>query len=133
MSKRIITVILCLSMLFSFCCSVNASSVQPRYNYCSNANVKLTISGGTAYCKSGVSCYANLTSSVSVDMTLQKKVLWWWDDVTSWSATYSSETASMSETHNVGNGTYRVKTEFTITANDGNTESITGYSEEVSA
>ena len=66
-------------------------------------------------------------------MTLQKKVLWWWDDVTSWSATYSSETASMSETHNVGNGTYRVKTEFTITANDGNTESITSYSEEVSA
>lgn len=134
MSKRIITVILCLLMLFSFCCIANAAGVQPRrYSYCSDASVKLTISSGTAYCKSGVSGYADLTRSVSIDMTLQKKVLWWWDDVTSWNAAYSGEYASMSRTESVGGGTYRVKTEFTITANDGNTESITEYSEEVSA
>lgn len=133
MSKRIITVILCLSMLFSFCCIANAADVQPRYSYCRSMSVNLSFSDGSAICRSRCDGYKDLTDFISVEMTLQKKVLWWWDDVTSWSATYSSATASMSETHNVGSGTYRVKTEFTITANDGDTETITGYSEEVSA
>lgn len=133
MSKRIITVILCLSMLFSFCCIVNAAGVQPRYSYFIDSSVTLTIADGEAKMRSVCNYNSDLTHSVSIDMTLQKKVLWWWDDVANWSGTYSSTPTVMSKTHNVGNGTYRVKTEFTITANDGNTESITGYSEEVSA
>ncbi len=133
MSKRIITVILCLSMLFSFCCIANAAGVQPRYSYCSEYHVNMAMTNRGMFCQSTITAYGDLTDSISIEMTLQKKVLWWWDDVTSWSATYSSATASMGETHNVGNGTYRVKTEFTITANDGNTETITGYSTEASA
>ena len=133
MSKRIITVILCLSILFSFCCIANAAGVQPRYSYCSSVKTQLSVYNGNANCVSSCIGYSSLTRSISIDMTLQKKVLWWWDDVTSWNATYSGEYASMSRTESVGGGTYRVKTEFTITANDGNTESITEYSEEVTA
>ena len=133
MSKRIITVILCLSMLFSFCCAVNASSVQPRYSYCSNAKAELSVSGETAICRSTCNGYADLTYSITIEMTLQKKTLWWWSDVTTWSKTVNGINAVLSGTENIGSGTYRVKTEFTITANGGDTESITGYSEEVSA
>ncbi len=133
MSKRIITVILCLSMLFSFCCSVNASSVQPRYNYVSLMTAGLVISNGTAHCQSDIETPAYQTERVIIEMHLEKKTLWWWDDVTSWTVSYKGGYCSLSENYTVGNGTYRVRTEFTVIALGGDTETITGYSEEVSA
>ena len=70
---------------------------------------------------------------VIIEMHLEKKTLWWWDDVTSWTVSYKGGYCNLSEHYTVGSGTYRVRTEFTIIALGGDTETITEYSEEVSA
>ena len=73
--------------------------------------------------------------SVSATQTLEKyATLWIWSPVSgaSWS---KSKTGKSLEMHNQAvlyeNGTYRVKTVFTLTSSNGSTEEITVYSNEV--
>lgn len=141
MRKRIISVILTVVMLCSMgmgtqLFSVNAqviedAGVQPLYDYTSSTSVLLSISDGTAICSATLDGYAGITTKVSIDMTLQKKTLWWWSEVQTWHTTYYENYAICTESTTVGSGTYRVKAEF-IAYSGTASESITSYSQEYS-
>ena len=62
-------------------------------------------------------------------LTLQKKVLWWWDDVAEWSDIAPNRTLSMSESTTVGSGTYRAKL-VAVVCSGTESETIEGYSSE---
>jgi len=88
--------------------------------YCINNNVALV--------ESFVSGYSTATS-IKMTLTLQKKVLWWWDDVAEWSDIAPNRTLSMSESTTVGSGTYRAKL-VAVVCSGTESETIEGYSSE---
>ena len=101
--------------------NVNASTeyvimdtAQPMYLYASNATSTLTINNGTAFCESTLSGTNDVTR-IEATQYLEKKTLFWWSDVNSWSKTSYSKSLNMSNTeHNVGSGTYRLRTVFKV-------------------
>lgn len=137
MKKRVLSVVL---MLVLFCtgtlsafAATTEPDVQPLYNYTASRTVTLKISGGTATCSAELIGYQGTTTKASVKLTLQKKTLLWWDDVSAGNSyTNYSHTIDASETHSVGSGTYRVKAEF-IAYSGSASESFTAYSNEVKA
>ncbi len=95
--------------------------------------VALSINGGKASCYSFVE--AEKVQKIVGKQTLQKQgFLWTWSTVSgaTWTDKDSSNHLSMLHTKSgLSSGTYRIETVFTLTANDGKTETITVYSEEV--
>lgn len=60
------------------------------------------------------------------------KKRWKWNEVDYWSESVNTTSIFMSNhKYNLESGTYRLKTVFTLTATNGETETITVYSEEV--
>ena len=109
MIKKVMSVFLTLLILAIVPLSVSAeTSVQPRYSYIMGHSTSLVIKNDIAYCEGYVDGDTSVTS-VKMTLTLQKKVLWWWDDVIEWSDITPNSTLSMSESTSVGSGTYRVK------------------------
>ncbi len=110
-----------------------AQTVKPRYSIEANTYTDLSISGGKASCYSFVE--AEKVQKIVGKQTLQKQgFLWTWSTVSgaTWTDKDSSNHLSMLHTKSVlSSGTYRIETVFTLTANDGKTETITVYSEEV--
>jgi hypothetical protein len=98
------------------------------------ASNSLTISGTTATCSSIVIGNSTVIS-VSATQTLEKQgFLWSWSDVSgaTWSKTVSGKKLTLEKDKSgLSNGTYRVRTVFTLTSNNGSTETITTYSNEV--
>lgn len=90
----------------------NIASIKPYIN----------VSSGTASYTASVSVYS-FVSSYKVTATIQKQNLWWWDDVTSSSKTYSTSNSNLSGTHSVGSGTFRLKVSVEV-----NGETVTVYS-----
>lgn len=140
--KRI-SVIALLLMSMCMCFSVSASAVTtnafvdsgiaPAYEIAYNPYSNLSISGQTAYCSS-VSDSTNAVK-ITVQQTLQKYsgLLWIWNDVdgASWSKTVNKSTISLSNTKSgLTSGKYRLKSVFILTKSNGETETITVYSEE---
>lgn len=67
----------------------------------------ITVSGGTANIAVVVSGYTNCTS-IKITATIQKKNLWWWDDVKSFTETTSGSSARLSKSHSVGSGSFQL-------------------------
>lgn len=113
--------------------SANTSIVAPCYAIASNPVSQLSISGTTAYCSSKVS--GPSVKSITAEQTLEKFWgLWIWNEVdnANWTKVVNSSTITMSnKKYNLESGTYRLKTVFTLTATNGETETITVYSGEV--
>ena len=131
MSKKILSIFLTVLLLAIIPLSASAeASVQPRYTFVASEFVDLSISGGVAYADCDVTGYSNVTS-IKVTMTLQKKTLWWWEDVTEWSSITPSKSIVMSESTSVGSGTYRVKMVALVCAGTSASEEIEDYSDEV--
>lgn len=143
MTIKRITVIALLLVSMCMCFSVSASavttntfvdsSIAPAYEIAFNPSSNLSISGQTAYCTSKT----NSTDAVSitVQQTLQKYsgLLWVWNDVdgANWSKTVNNSSISLSNTKSgLTSGKYRLKSVFTLTKSNGETETITVYSEE---
>lgn len=129
-------IFLCLSMPVST--SVSASSVpsdmvQPCYEKAVDTLSRLEITGNTAICESKTLCMSNVVKVTAVQ-TLEKQVfLWFWGtyDNTTWTKTTYTNSLFMSNTKSgLAAGNYRVKTVFTLTDNNGETETITTYSDE---
>ncbi len=136
--KKVISLLICLLMCFSFsvtACAqtVSASTVQPYYEMTYEAKSELVINGTTATCKSTIKAYSDVTK-IEAEQYLQKQgFLWIWTtyDGAEWTKTVYSNTLVMSNTKTgLSSGKYRLKTIFTLTDKNGKTEKITVYSDE---
>ncbi len=134
MFKKVLSICLSFVMMFSFAVSVNAQnpdySVMPCYEYTEENAETLTISNGTATCISRLTGILGTTTKIEITMTLEKKTLWWWSEEESWSQTYNYHQATLTKTHSVGSGTYRVKAVYVVYSGT-QSETITSYSAEV--
>lgn len=84
--------------------------VQPRYAYTSSIYSNLSISDGKATCTSTVTGMPTVTKIVATQY-LEKKVLWWWEEVAHWSDTSYTKTLYMNNSKSgLDSGTYRVRT-----------------------
>ena len=107
--------------------------VSLTYENARDASSSLPISSNTARCDSSYEGNSDVVQ-ISAQQTLQKYWgLWIWNDVegASWSDTTSGRIFSLHNTKSgLSNGTYRIKTTFTLTNKQGKTETITVYSSE---
>lgn len=120
--------------------SVSALSLEeeiaPAYDeIAQDVRSSLSISGTSATCTSRVD--SDDCVSISVTHTLQKYSGWFWawDDVSdaSWSKTVNTNTICFISTKSsLTSGKYRVKSVCTLTDENGNTETVTVYSNEAS-
>lgn len=137
--KKILSILLAFVMLFLMTALIHAEPVLPEqieieqgneivpfYDYTSSCTTALSISGGSASCKSYLNGKSTVTK-IAIKMTLQKKALLWWSEVETWNETYNATLASLTKTKTVGSGTYRVKTVYTVYSG-GASETITDYS-----
>ena len=139
MRKRLISVILTVVLLCTMGMGTHAmgteiqsdTGIQPRYSYTDSTLVTLGIDNGTADCFAYIEGYKNITTKVSIEMTLQKKTLWWWNEVKTWSYSVYDYQTSIEEFISVDGGTYRVKATFTAYNGSAN-ETVTDYSPEKS-
>ena len=129
MTKKFLSFVLAALMLVMVPLSVSAeTAVQPRYSYTGSHSTTLIIKNDVAYVESVVDGYSSVTS-IKMTLTLQKKVLWWWDDVAEWSDITPGKHLAMSESTSIGSGTYRAKLVAVVCAGT-NSETIEGYSSE---
>lgn len=114
--------------------SFEDTQISPRYAIANSATSTLSFTGTTANCVSSAS--GKKTVSIYAEQTLEKYwALGIWNDVNDdpWTKTVNSSKLSMSNhAYNLESGKYRLKTEFTLTNSDGETETITVYSAEKS-
>ena len=112
--------------------SGNIDIVEPAYVIANNPVSRVTISGTTATCYS--STRGNATT-ISITQTLQVKKTTVWSNVkdATWIKTVNANSITMRNfKYDLDSGTYRLKSEYTLTAKDGTTETITVYSLETS-
>lgn len=106
--------------------------ISLAYETADNPISDLNIVGTTAYCTSQTDSLNAV--SIKVTQTLQKHWgLWIWNDVkgASWSKQVDDSSIFLSNSKSgLENGTYRVKSVFTLTGKNGKKETITVYSSE---
>lgn len=134
--KKSVSLFLVLVLAFSLF-SVNAFA-NGTSTFDLSSDVKrslLSISGTTATCTSTYSSTSSTISKITAKQTLEKH--WAFgifnpvDNDSSWTKSVNSSNLSMTNTKSgLGSGTYRLKTEFTITTTSGKTETVTVYSDE---
>lgn len=138
--RKVISILMCLLMCFSLSVTASAQTiptgiVQPYYEMANEPTSTLSISGTTAICESYIKGYSDVVKITAVQ-TLQKQgFLWSWSkyDGAEWTKTVYSNTLAMSNTKTgLSSGKYRLKTVFTLTDKNGETEKITVYSDEKS-
>lgn len=133
--SSLITVVLLVTVMSTGLCANAAviddsnSNVMPCYTYTLKHSSVIVLNGSTATCESSVSGYSSVTK-ITIKMTLQKKTVLWWSEVTSWSTTVNSDYASLIKTKSLEKGTYRIKMSATVYSGS-NSEEITGYSSQV--
>lgn len=138
-AKKLLSAIIAATMIFSFAvtASAEAASVQdygisPYYMYATNTSSLLSVSGTTASCESKASGLPSVTKIVVVQ-TLERHWafgLFFGVDGASWTKTVNSNSATaINKKYNLGSGTYRLKTEFTLYSGT-QSETITAYSPE---
>lgn len=107
--------------------------ISLMYEIACNPISTLDIADGTAYCTSSVSGTGAV--NIKITQTLQKHWgLWIWDNVkgAKWTKTENDNSVCLSTSKNGLNaGTYRVKSVFTLTDRNGESETITIYSNEI--
>ena len=113
--------------------SVYADSIAPYYETAFDAVSTLTLSGKTVKCESKLRGHSDV-KSCKVEQTLEKKLgLWIWNEVdgASWSHIISGSSGKVTNSKSgLESGTYRLKSVFTLTTLNGETETITVYSDE---
>lgn len=115
MKKRIFSMFMAALMLFTFNIGAYAEgTVQPRYNYTVSVTPSLSITSSQAKCSVVINGNTNVTR-IKAKITLQKKGVLKWNDVTSWNDDVSDYRLSTSYRYGpVDSGKYRVKVEATV-------------------
>lgn len=110
------------------------SGISPLYEIANKAYSVLNIVGTDAVCTSSASGYN--TSKITVEQSLEKRSGWFifqsWSTVdgASWTESVNESSIRLSSTRSgLDSGTYRVKSVFTLTDKQGETETITVYSD----
>lgn len=131
MPKKLLSILLTLLILILIPLSVSAeTAVQPRYAHVIEHETILNIDSDVAEIDSFIHGDSYVTS-IKITLLLQKKVLWWWDDVEEFSDITPNSSIEVFETTIVGSGTYRVKMTARVCFGSGtNYEDIEGYSGE---
>ena len=106
------------------------SVVSIQYVYINQASTSLSISAGGTATVYGFVQKTPAGKYIYLSSTLQRNSNGTWSDVTSWSASSTSSSASILETYQVSKGTYRVETYYYVSG-DGGYESGTVYSKTV--
>lgn len=135
--KRTLAVLMLFLILCSMCLPVAKAAdlgstandeIPIKYQYIHQAYCNLEITGGTASIKSFVKGSAGSTTKCEIELKLQKKVLFWWTTVETWTKTAMDYQASLNVTHSVVSGkSYRAVAEFTVW-NGSSSESATATS-----
>ncbi len=138
--RKVISLLMSLMMCFSLPATASAQTVslgivQPYYEKAYNAWTELSINGTTADLASNVRGYSDVVK-ITAEQSLQKQgFLWIWStyDGAEWTKTVYINTLTMSNTKTgLSSGKYRLKTVFKLTDSQGETETITVYSDEKS-
>lgn len=138
--RKVISILMSLLMCFSLSVTaseqtVSTSIVQPYYEKAVDAWSNLSISGTTATYKSDVMGDSDVVKIVAEQYLQKQGFLWIWTtyDGAEWTKTTYTNTLAMSNTKTgLSSGKYRLKTIFTLTDKQGETETITVYSDEKS-
>lgn len=136
-------ILVSLGVLLCFCTSFSAVAyadmttpfpdygISVLYEIANYPESMLSITDGTAYCISSTT--GTNTVSITVTQTLQKQgFLWIWGTYDGAKRTKTVYTSSMSMSNtktSLSSGKYRVKTVFKLTDKQGETETITTYSD----
>lgn len=133
--SRSVTLFLLFVVMVAWCSSGYAisedNSVQPLYDLTRAYKATITISeDGTAQCFGRITA-TNRTDSISITLTLYRKVGNSWFFVKSWSESDRLYYASVNESYKVSSGTYKVQLNGTVVAADGTTETLSAWSTEV--
>ncbi|MCM1299450.1 MAG: hypothetical protein NC203_10135 [Firmicutes bacterium] len=136
--KKLISVMLSLMLCFSLSAPASAAAVQggtaqPYYEKAREATSVLSISGTKATCESMLRGKSDVTKIVANQYLQKEGILWIWStyDGAEWTKTVNSSSLSMTNTKSgLTDGKYRLKTVFILTDSQGETETITVYSDE---
>ena len=108
---------------------VTDDEVLPSYTIACDVRSNLSINGNTALCHS--SARSGTATKISAVQTLQKNdILFFWHDYDNshWETISNCNLLNMYNTKSITKGTYRLKTEFTLTSPNENAENITVFS-----
>lgn len=136
--KKIFSVIMSFIILLScsltcFALATKEAEIQPYYTNVETIRTSLSISGGNASCIAKLTGVSGKTTKVTITMTLEKKVLFWWSEQETWTQTFNSYNGTLSKNYSGANsGTYRITAEY-IAYSGTNSETITDTSSEVKA
>lgn len=138
--RKVISILMSLLMCFSLSVTASAqtvstSIVQPYYEKAVDAWSNLSISGTTATYKSDVMGDSDVVKIVAEQYLQKQGFLWIWttyDGAESTKTTYTNTLAMSNTKTGLSSGKYRLKTIFTLTDKQGETETITVYSDEKS-
>ena len=126
-----ISFVLMLCFILSFGMNIVASAeeytVEPRLNNASDVECNFRIQNDLAIAHINVNGYNNVTSRITVKVTLEKKAFLglWWSDVDEWTASSTYATDTFEFTKDVGSGTYRCTFEVTVEGSGGSADVYT--------
>lgn len=115
----------------SFAIARDEYEIQPYYSYTQSHKTTLTISGENAICNAKLTGVSGITTQIKISMTLEKKVLFWWDEKESWTQTFNGYSGTLSKIYSgISSGEYRITTEYIVYSGT-NSETITDTSAQV--
>lgn len=117
MKKGILSLALVVFMLFTFNIGVYAqNTIQPRYSYTSSIGSRLAVQSQHAVC-SGVITGNSGVTKITAKITLQKRGVLKWNDVTTWTNTVNGNILNLEYRYGpIDSGKYRVVIEATVYA-----------------
>jgi hypothetical protein len=104
---------------------------SPMYLYTQSKDTTLSIISGTAYSQATLTGISGVTTSISITMVLEKKVLWWWSSQQTWAQNFSGYSGTLSGNLGISSGTYRTRAVYVVYSGS-NSETIEDISSEKS-
>ncbi len=129
-TKRIISFVLLIATLFVFASHAFASedAIAPCFNNTGSAEAVFVIDeNGLATVTYTCIGYRGVTTNIVVETKIEKKVLWWWNDVDGASWTDQSSEYYCANDHSIQltkSGTYRATITYTVYGTGGEADVI---------
>ena len=134
--KKYLSLFLVVLMCVSMVSPIYAADemISPRYNNTASTSANFSISStGLATIALNYMGYPGYTTDVVITCKIEKKFLWWWNDVdgASWVDTVSGSTNLIEHTFQLSKtGTYRLSYEFVINGTGGPSDVISSTIED---
>ncbi len=117
--KKMVAIILTIAFLFALSISVFANNeIAPYYNNVADKETVFTInSDGLAEIRYVCKGFQGVTTRIEISSQIQKKTLWWWNDVDGGSYFFEKDSYECEFWHNKQlskSGTYRLVVTYTV-------------------